>query len=428
VFPEPVRLGTVGVARVQRAGHSEPLDRVDFSVQVRSETIAGRDFRRPRPVRLLDDRTVELRFRSGATEPGGNYSVTLEEGTITSRDGAPVANLGDDASWRFTTRSALAGVPTELSVAADGAGDFCSVQGALSSIPVGNQQPVRVRLRAGTYHELVLLTDRANITLEGDGPGVSVLEALNNEMLQEKRGSAFRAVLSAENVSDLTIQRLTIRNLTREGGSQAEALRVDPGDRVILRDAEFVSRQDTLKLTGRVYAERCRVEGNVDYVWGNGTAYFSDCDFHVVGRGGWEVQARNGADAYGFVFVDSRLTAEPGITGHLLARIQAERFPASHVAYVDCRMGGHVAPVGFELTPAGVKAPGVRFWEAGSRDLAGQPLDLRARHPAARRLTRAEARQLRRPAEVLRGWDPLLTTNSGMGGKASSPAKARIHE
>jgi hypothetical protein len=152
------------------------------------------------------------------------------------------------------------------------------------------------------------------------------------------------------------------------------------------------------------------------------------CDFHVVGRGGWEVQARNGADAYGYVFVDSRLTAEPGITGHLLARIDAERFPASHVGYVDCRMGEHVAPVGFELSPAGVKAKGVRFWEAGSRDLAGQPLDLRARHPVARRLTRAEARELRRPAAALRGWDPLGTTNSGMGGKALPAAKARIHE
>jgi hypothetical protein len=418
VFPAPVRLGTSGVARLVRVGRSEPLDRVDFGVAVRSETIAGRDFRVERPVRRLDDHTVELRFRPGATEPSGDYAVVLDEGTITSEDGVPVAGLGEEATWRFTTRAAVAGSPSELRVAGDGSGDFCTVQGALASIPAGNDRPVTVRLKAGTYHELVLLADRSNITLEGDGAGNSVLEYLNNERLQEKRGSAYRAVFSAENVADLTIQKLTVRNLTPQGGSQAEALRVDPGDRVILRDAEFVSRQDTLKLSGRIYAERLRVEGNVDYVWGTGTAYFSSSEFHAVERGGWEVQARNTADRYGYVFVDSRLTAEPGIRGHLLARIEAGRFPASHVAYVDCRFGEHIAPAGFEVTPPGAPAKGVRFLEAGSRDLAGRPLDLAGRHPVSRRLSPADARRLRDPAAVLAGWDPLAPRNSGMSGKA----------
>jgi len=417
VFPAPVRLGASGVARLSSVSGGEPLDRIDFAVPVRTETIGGRDFRVERPVRLLDDRTVELRFRPGAMEPGRDYTVALEEGTLTAPDGVPVAAIGDGASWRFSTRPVLAGSRVELTVAADGSGDFCTMQGAFSSIPVANGQPVVVRLKAGTYHELVLLSDRENITLEGEGSGKSILQYLNNERLQDGRGSAFRAVFSAENVRDLTVQKLTVKNLTPQGGSQAEALRVDPGDRVILRDAEFVSRQDTLKLTGRVYAERCRVEGNVDYVWGNGTGYFSDCDFHVVERAGWEVQARNPADKYGFVFVDSRLTAEPGIAGHLLARIEAERFPASHVAYVDCRLGGHIAPAGFEVTPAGATAPGVRFWEAGSGDLAGRPLDLTSRHPASRRLGRAEGNRLRDPAAVLGGWDPIGKRNSGMGGK-----------
>lgn len=418
VFPAPVRLGARGVARLVRTGVAAPLDRIDFAVPIRSETIAGRDFRIERPVQLLDERTVELRFRPGATEPGTEYSVALDEGTLTSPEGLPVAALDDEAGWRFTTRVALPGVPRELRVAADGSGDFCTLQAALQTIPLGNVAPVTVRLQAGTYHELVLLQGRSNITLEGDGVGKSVLEYLNNEKLQERRGSAFRAVFSAEDVMDITIRQLTIRNLTPQGGSQAEALRVEPGERVILRDAAFVSRQDTLKLSGRIYAERVRVEGNVDYVWGNGTAYFSDSELHVVERAGWEVQARNDADHYGYVFVGSRLTAEPGITGHLLARIDAQRFPASQVAYLDCRLGEHIAAPGFEVTPPGAQARGVRFSEAGSLDLTGRPLDVAGRHPVSRRLTRAEAQRLRDPAVVLAGWDPRAPRNSGTGGKA----------
>ena len=65
---------------------------------------------------------------------------------------------------------------------------------------------------------------------------------------------------------------------------------------------------------GRIYADNCYIAGNVDYAWGGGVAYFNNCEIRTVGRSGVIVQARNVAGAYGYVFVDSRITADAAAT------------------------------------------------------------------------------------------------------------------
>jgi pectin methylesterase-like acyl-CoA thioesterase len=106
----------------------------------------------------------------------------------------------------------------------------------------------------------------------------------------------------------------------------------------------------------------------------------------------------------GFVFVNSRLTSDPGLSGHYLARIEADRFPNSRVAFVDCELGSHIAPAGWLVT-GDDSATDLRFEEYGSHDAAGNPVDTSQRHPASRQLTAEEADALRDPAGVL-GWDP----------------------
>jgi len=128
---------------------------------------------------------------------------------------------------------------------------------------------------------------------------------------------------------------------------QAEALRMQSCDKCVVRNADVISLQDTLLWSGRIYAENCTIAGNVDFIWGTGAAYFKSCEIKTLGRAGWNVQARNGASTYGYVFVDSNLTADPGVTGVTgqgLARIDDGVYPASHVAYIHCTMGKHIAP------------------------------------------------------------------------------------
>jgi pectin methylesterase-like acyl-CoA thioesterase len=207
-----------------------------------------------------------------------------------------------------------------------------------------------------------------------------------------------------DGTSGLVIENLTIHNTTPQGGSQAEALRLQGCDECVVRDADIVSLQDTVLWSGRVYAKNCYIEGNVDYVWGTGAAYFDGCELRTVGRTGVLVQARNAPGAYGYVFVGCRLTADAAASGNMLGRIDASVYPGSQVAYVDCEMT-NVAPAGWTITGA-LPTTALRFWEYGSHDASGNPVDVSQRASGSTPISASQAATLRDPASVLGGWKP----------------------
>jgi pectin methylesterase-like acyl-CoA thioesterase len=163
-------------------------------------------------------------------------------------------------------------------------------------------------------------------------------------------------------------------------------------------------------LNGQVYLADSLIKGNVDYIWGNGVAYFDRCEIRTVSRAGYNVQARNSAASYGYVFVDCKLTADsPGLTGHYLARTNFSDptgAPACHVAYVHCQMGSHIDPKGWLVAVSGVDNSKVRFWEYQSTDLAGALLDVSQRIAVSQQIDDATAAQMRDVTVVLGGWNP----------------------
>jgi pectin methylesterase-like acyl-CoA thioesterase len=406
-FDGAVAVGASGLVRIFDAdAPATPVDTIDVGAPYFNDTLGGRRFFTQRPV-FIDGGTVTIAPHAHALAPGRTYTVTIDSGVLVDAAGRSVDAAGLDA-WRFTTRATPA-VGATLTVADDGSGDFCTVQAAVDAVPPHATMPTTITLAPGLYREIVFIADKDQLTLRGADRSGSVIAYANNDALQNKLGTKYRAVVEAENVIDFTVENLTVLNLTPQGGSQAEALRVEPGDRVSLRDADFLSLQDTLLLTGRVYVTGATIEGNVDFIWGKGAAYIESSEVRTVVRPGYGVQARNPAGQYGYVFVDSKLTSTPGLTGHLLARIDATPgtgYPASQVAYVDCQMGPHVDPRGWLVTPSGVDVSGIRFWEYHSTDATGAPVDVSKRDPASRQLTAAEAAALRDKAAVLGGWDP----------------------
>jgi pectin methylesterase-like acyl-CoA thioesterase len=201
------------------------------------------------------------------------------------------------------------------------------------------------------------------------------------------------------------IDNLTIHNLTAQGGSQAEALRLGSCTRCIIRDADIKSLQDTLLWGGTVYAKNCLIAGNVDYIWGSGAAYFDQCEIRTVGRAGYIVQSRNANPGYGYVFVDSRITSDAGITGDVLARINVADYPGSHVAYIDCELGPHISAAGWTIT-GGTPGSVLRFWEYQSKAPGGALINTSGRASGSTQITAQQAAMMRDKATVLGGWNP----------------------
>jgi hypothetical protein len=105
------------------------------------------------------------------------------------------------------------------------------------------------------------------------------------------------------------------------------------------------------------------------------------------------------------VFVDSRLTADAGIVGQNLARIDATVYPASNVAFINCQMGPHITAAGWMLT-AGTATSALRFWEYQSVDPAGNPINIGQRLNGSVQLLQPQATMMRDPSMVLAGWHP----------------------
>jgi pectin methylesterase-like acyl-CoA thioesterase len=410
-FTGPVVLGDSGRIVLYRASApNEPIDSIDLAETEFDRTIRGRPFHTVRPV-FVEGNDAVVYFHGGALAPNESYFVTVDEGVFLNERGASLGQLTSPEGFRFSTRANAPARPDALSVALDGSGDFCTVQGAVDFVPEQNRSPVTITLKNGTYHEIVLISNKPRLTLRGEDRKRTQIVYANNDNLQRRLGTRFRALVGVENSDQFTLENLTLHNLTTQqppGGSgyQAEALRVEGSHGVVLRNSEFISRQDTLLLSGHVYVVDSRIEGNVDFVWGKGVAYFERSELHTSGRAGYVVQSRNPPGSYGYVFVDSRSSADPELTGTFLARIDANEYPGSNVAFVNCKFGTHIAPAGFLVTPANAQVTSeLRFWEYQSSDLDGHPLNVAARAPASRQLREEEARELRDRAKIL-GWDP----------------------
>ena len=236
-------------------------------------------------------------------------------------------------------------------------------------------------------------------------------------------GTKWRAMVGIDASNDILISTITLWNPSPQLSSngQSEALRAEGVMRMIVRNSIFKGLQDTLLLTGQVYFVNSYVEGDVDFIWGNGVVYFDQCEIKDVSRKGYTVQARNPAGLLGYIFVDSKLTADPNITGHVLARTDSKNMtPGSQVAYINCTLGPHIDPVGWLIdgylrpsADAGAPDGGttfnltnLRFSEYKSVDPSGALIDVSQRIPESKQLSDAEAAQLRDVTFVFGGWNP----------------------
>jgi len=399
-FASPPTLGSTGKIQVFGASGTA-VATVDLSASTITDTIGGSSFVVERPV-FVDGNDAVIYLKQKALSYGQTYYVNVDAGAIKPPSGTLA--ITDATTWKFTTAAAKPASLSALTVALDGSGQFCSVQGALDALPSNNTAASTITIAKGQYHEIIYVSGKSNITLHGQDRKATILLGSNNNTQQGSSASTSnRALMGFRNTNGLTIENLTIRNLTPQGGSQAEALAMQGCDKCKVLDADILSLQDTLLWSGRIYAKNLYVAGNVDFVWGTGAVYFDSCEIKTVGRAGYVVQSRNGASAYGYVFVDSKITADSGVTGIVLARIDASAYPDSHVAYINCQMGNHIAPAGWTVT--GGTSASLRFWEYQSVDASGAAIDTSKRTGGVQ-ISSTQAASMRDPTVLLAGWQP----------------------
>lgn len=187
-----------------------------------------------------------------------------------------VCSLGLAADWP----------KPDLTVAADGSGDFKSLQAAVASIPRYNHERRVVLIKNGVYAEKIRM-DSSFITLRGESRQKTRLEFAQTEEENptNKPDASGRGALNL-NGNDCILENLTVENTANVSDRHTFAV-FAKGDRNILLGCTFISKgADTVAMwpsrTNHCYYLNCSFRGARDVLCPRGWCYAVDCDIFAT--------------------------------------------------------------------------------------------------------------------------------------------------
>jgi polygalacturonase len=287
---------------------------------------------------------------TGSAGPGTPYSCENKFVPFPENSTAPVASI-------------LIPPPDKtFYVAADGTGDFYSIQAAVNRVPASGGL---ILVAPGTYREHVAIT-QSHVTLKSANPDPTKT-IIVEDTSKGTQGSLPSFATVHVTGDDFTAENITFQNdfnrthKQENQGSQAQALNLE-GDRNILRNVDILGNQDTLYIgakgcgqssgptctTTRTYITHSFISGNVDFIYGDGVAFFEDSEIHSTEHAQGGMLTAQGkhypAQDSLFVFDHCRLTADPGVANVYLGRPWRD---FSTVIFLHTYMGAHIVPAGW---------------------------------------------------------------------------------
>ncbi|HWR12223.1 MAG TPA: pectinesterase family protein [Rectinemataceae bacterium] len=280
-----------------------------------------------------------------------------------------------------------------LRVAKEGPADFRTISAALAAMAAVEADPrgaevghrggdeAVISIAAGIYREKLRI-ERPGVTLIGEGRDTTVISWDDHATKPLPSGEPMRTFNSYTlyiGSPDFQARDLRVENSAGDGRAvgQAVACYVD-ADRAAFYGCEFLARQDTLCLGPlptnplpkglnpvhpvaiakagdeswpfRHYFADCRIEGDIDFIFGSAAAVFEDCDIISLERG----EAVNGyvtapstlpGQRHGFVFLDCRLGGNAAKGSVFLGRPWRA---SAKAAFLRCDLGGHIAESGWD--------------------------------------------------------------------------------
>jgi len=123
------------------------------------------------------------------------YVVQIDADVFAVATGAFAGFIGEQ-TWRFTTKPAPPRADsTRVVVAADGSGDFNTVQGAVDFVPDNPSKRVTIFIKNGAYEEIVFFRNKANLTFRGeDRDGFRWATATTARSIRPSRGRTAAAL------------------------------------------------------------------------------------------------------------------------------------------------------------------------------------------------------------------------------------------
>jgi pectin methylesterase-like acyl-CoA thioesterase len=218
-----------------------------------------------------------------------------------------------------------------LTVAHSGA-QFSSIQSAINAVPDNSATAYTISVAAGTYNEyLTVPAGKLHLTMTGatGNPADVRIDGSRYNALAKPGGGTYGTEGSATvhvKADGFTAQHLTFRNLFSRlanpsvTGTQAVAVAME-GDRQSYLDCDFYGHQDTLlswdstaSRSLRQYVRGGEVDGDVDFIFGNGTLVVDRSHINVLSDDGFTsgylaAPATYASNRYGILLTGDTVTS-----------------------------------------------------------------------------------------------------------------------
>jgi len=178
---------------------------------------------------------------------------------------------------------ATARADSTIVVAADGSGQFKTVQAAIDSVPADNKQRVVITIKSGDYPDKVLV-NRSFVTLRGEDRKKTRLCAAVDS--SQKSAKHSWATVEIDGANDVNFENLTVCNPFQTKRYAVALSSINNATRLSFVDCDFASiGGDTVSpwSRGLYYFRNCRFEGRYHFFGPRGTSYVTDCQFWCLG-------------------------------------------------------------------------------------------------------------------------------------------------
>lgn len=377
-------------------------------------------------------------FQYAGLDYNKEYSFTIPAGVITDRSGNAYA--GTTISFTTMERTQPAARIYDAVVAADGSGDYKTVQEAIDAAPVGRAFPWLIFIKNGEY--------KGHVDVPANKPYLHFIGQERDKVIitDDKLcggDNALHVSVGATvvvNSNNCYFDNLTLENSwghDKQAGPQALALNTI-GDRTVFKNVAMLSYQDTWITPStsnyRVYAKDCFIEGAVDFIYNSGNIYIDNTTLYINRKsGGYIVAPSHAADVkWGYVFMNCTITA-PGNPAETDVWLGRPWHNQPKTVFINTTAEVTIPAAGWYEKMGGLPA----LWaEYNTMDGDGNPLDLSQRrssywkevdgeqvwvHNVKNVLTAEEAAQYT-VKNVLSGsdnWQPEIITESCAAPKAT---------
>jgi pectinesterase len=294
----------------------------------------------------------------------------------------------------------------KITVAADGTGDFKTVQQAFDAVPENNKKGVTIFVRKGIYKEkLTLDSTKLFVTLVGEDRFKTILTYDDHTGKVSPKGDTINTYSSASffmKANEFTARNISFQNDAGFTAGQAVAIQV-VGDKASFFSCRFIGNQDVLFASRpgtRQYYEHCYIEGTTDFIFGPSVAWFEQCHIHSKKNSHVTAASTPQDQQFGYVFNDCVLTADTGLHRVSLGRPWR---PFANVTYVHCYIDQHIILEGWSNWNNTENYKTTRYAEYENYGPGAHPA---ARVTWAKQLSDEQVRKLT-IGNVLGGWVPV---------------------